>query len=79
MNIPMLPMMVMSGVFFSSSRFPEWLQPFIRALPLTAIVDGLRRVTNEGAGVEAVWREVAVLIAWAVLTLVVALRIFRWT
>ena len=52
MNLVMLPMYVLSGVFFSSERFPEVVQPFIQALPLTALNDGLRAVMNDGAG----WR-----------------------
>jgi ABC-type multidrug transport system permease subunit len=79
MNIPMLPMMVCSGVFFSSTRFPEVMQPAIKALPLTALLDGMRRIVNEGAGLEACLREIAVLAAWAVVTLVLALRLFKWT
>ncbi len=48
-NLVMLPMWVLSGVFFSSSNFPDALQPFIRALPLTALNDALRAVMLEGA------------------------------
>lgn len=79
MNIPMLPMMFMSGVFFSASRFPDWMQPFIKALPLTALIDGMRRIANEGEGLESVVKELVVLAVWAVGTLVIALRVFRWT
>ena len=42
-NAVMLPMYVLSGVFFSAARFPDWMQPFIRVLPLTALNDGLAR------------------------------------
>src|SRR5436189_2065397 len=48
MNLVMLPMWVLSGIFFSSERFPEFLQPFIRALPLTALINALRAVMLEG-------------------------------
>jgi ABC-type multidrug transport system permease subunit len=78
MNVPMLPQMVVSGVFFSSSRFPGWLQPAIHALPLTALVDGLRRVSTEGAALGAVATELSVLLVWGAVALGVALRIFRW-
>ena len=81
MNIPMLPQMFMSGVFFSASKFPDWMQPFVKALPLTALIDGMRRLANEGEGLglESVMRELIVLGVWAIATLVVALRVFRWT
>ena len=52
-NAVMLPMYVLSGVFFSAARFPEAMQPLLRALPLTALNDGLRAVMNDGAGWES--------------------------
>ena len=48
MNVVMLPMWLLSGVFFSSSNFPDVAQPFIRALPLTALNDALRAVMLDG-------------------------------
>jgi ABC-type multidrug transport system permease subunit len=79
MNLAMVPMWVLSGVFFSSANFPQAAQPLIQALPLTALVDALRRVVLDGAGLATIWREVAILAAWGVGGFVVALRIFRWT
>ena len=78
MNLAMLPMWVVSGVFFSSSRFPAILQPFIHALPLTAAVDALRANMLQGGGVQAVGMELATLAVWLVVSFTVALRIFRW-
>src|SRR5438876_874013 len=60
MNLVMLPMWLMTGVFFSSERFPDGMQPFIRALPLTALNDALRAVMLDGASLASQWREVAV-------------------
>lgn len=78
MNAVMLPMYIFSGVFFSSDRFPSEIQPIIQLLPLTALIDGLREVMNDGAGWSAVWRPAAVLTAWGVVSFAVALRYFRW-
>jgi ABC-type multidrug transport system permease subunit len=78
MNFVMLPMWVVSGSFFSYSRFPEAVQPAIRALPLTALNDALRAVMNEGAPLAATWPEMAVLAAWGVVGFALALRVFRW-
>ncbi|MBA3714275.1 MAG: ABC transporter permease [Pyrinomonadaceae bacterium] len=78
MNFVMLPMWMLSGTFFSSARFPEFAQPFIKALPLTAINDSLRAVINEGAPLASNWAALAVLLAWCVVSFVIALRIFRW-
>ncbi len=78
MNFTMLPMWVLSGVFFSSAHFPAFAQPFIHALPLTALNDALRGVMLDGAPMTALGREVAVLAAWTAVCFSVALRAFRW-
>ena len=78
LNVVMLPMFVLSGVFFSASRYPAALQPFIQALPLTALNDALRAVYNEGQGVAAVAPEAAIMAAWAAGAFLLALKTFRW-
>ena len=78
MNFIMLPMWLLSGTFFSSERFPQVFQPFIKALPLTALNTLLRAVMNEGAPLWANWSQVAILLAWLLISFVVALKIFRW-
>jgi ABC-type multidrug transport system permease subunit len=78
LNVVMLPMFVLSGVFFSASRYPAAVQPFIQALPLTALNDALRAVYNEGHGIAAVVPEVAILAAWAAGAFLLAMRTFRW-
>ena len=78
MNLAMVPMWVLSGVFFSSSNFPQDVQPLIQALPLTALIDALRAVVLEGAGIPGVARELAVLAAWGTLGFGIALKFFRW-
>lgn len=79
MNLVMLPMWLFSGVFFSSDRFPDTVQPFIQALPLTQLISALRLVILEGAGIAAVSGSLLILTAWAVGTFLLALRLFRWT
>ncbi|MCC6128920.1 MAG: ABC transporter permease [Acidobacteria bacterium] len=78
MNLVMLPMWVFSGVFFSSERFPEALQPAIGALPLTAVNQALRAVINEGASLGAVSGQLAILAVWGAVSFAIALWIFRW-
>jgi ABC-2 type transport system permease protein len=77
-NLIMMPMLVLSGVFFSASRFPDALQPFIRVLPLTAANDALRAVINDGLPLTALPFEFAILAVWGALAFVLALRWFRW-
>jgi len=78
MNLVMVPMWIFSGIFFSTERFPANMQPFIQALPLTALNDALRGVMLEGNGLMAVLPDLALLAAWGVVSFVVALKIFRW-
>jgi len=74
----MVPMWVFSGVFFSSSRFPQVIQPFVQALPLTAVNDALRATMLEGATLVQVAPELAIVAAWMVVCFAIALKIFRW-
>lgn len=78
MNLVMLPMWVLSGVFFSSKNFPAVVQPFIQALPLTAANDALRATMLQGASWGALGQQFAVLVAWMVGCFVLALKLFRW-
>jgi ABC-2 type transport system permease protein len=78
MNLVMLPMWIFSGVFFSASRFPDTIQPFIQALPLTAVVDALRANMLRGAGLKGVAAELTIILAWLVVSFVLALKLFRW-
>lgn len=78
MNLVMVPMWVGSGIFFSTERFPAAAQPFVQALPLTALNDALRAVMLEGAGFAALAPELGLLALWGVVSFAVALRIFRW-
>ena len=77
-NLVMLPMFVASGVFFSTARFPDAVQPFLRVLPLTALNDAVRAVMIDGAGVVAVAGQVGLLALTAAVTFFAALRVFRW-
>jgi ABC-type multidrug transport system permease subunit len=78
MNLTMLPMWIFSGVFFSASRFPDAIQPVIKALPLTAVNDALRASLLQGQGLGQLVPELAVITAWLGLTFPLAVRLFRW-
>jgi ABC-type polysaccharide/polyol phosphate export permease len=78
MNLVMLPMWILSGVFFSASRFPAVIQPFVRALPLTAANEAFRANMLQGVGLSQLMVPVAILLAWLIVPFAVSLRIFRW-
>ena len=78
MNLAQVPMWILSGVFFSSQRFPDVVQPFIGALPLTALIDALRAHMLQGAGLAQLAPQLGVLSAWLVVSFGLALKLFRW-
>jgi ABC transporter DrrB family efflux protein len=78
MNLVMLPMWILSGTFFSYARFPDAMQPYVKALPLTALNDALRGVMIDGASLVGVARPLGIVVLWGAVCFVVALRIFRW-
>ena len=78
MNLTMLPMWILSGVFFSSQRFPDVVQPIIDALPLTALNDALRSTMLQGTTLTQIAPQIAVLAAWLIVCFPVALKLFRW-
>jgi ABC-type multidrug transport system permease subunit len=78
MNLAMVPMWIFSGIFFSTERFPATIQPFVQALPLTALNDALRGVMLQGTGLVSLLPEFAVLAAWGAIGFALALKFFRW-
>lgn len=78
MNLVMLPMWILSGVFFSASRFPAVIQPFVRALPLTAANEAFRANMLQGVSLSHLMPQVGILVLWLIVPFAVSLRIFRW-
>jgi ABC-type multidrug transport system permease subunit len=78
MNVVMMPMWIASGVFFSSRNFPGVMQPFIKALPLTAVIDALRANILQGSNLAQMAPQVGVMAFWLVICFALALKLFRW-
>jgi len=78
MNLVMLPMWILSGIFFQSSRFPDAIQPFIQALPLTQLINALRAVMLEGQSLMSQSGNIGGLVLWGAISSILALRRFRW-
>ena len=78
MNLVMLPMWMMSGIFFSTDRFPALAQPLVKALPLTPLIEALRGVMQEGTSLATMPGTLLALVGWTVGTFALALRWFRW-
>ena len=77
-NAVVMPMMILSGIFFSYHNFPEWSINFIRLLPLTMLADGIRSIFIEGAGFAETIVETASLTGIGIVLFVVGLRVYRW-
>ena len=78
MNLVQVPMWIVSGVFFSAQRFPDAVQPVIRALPLTAVIDALRAHMLQGASLAQLVPQLGTLAAWLVVCFAAAMKLFRW-
>jgi len=77
-NLTMLPMWMVSGIFFSAERFPDAVQPLVKSLPLTAVINALRGVMIEELSIFALWGPVLVLLVWGIGSFALALKLFRW-
>lgn len=77
-NFVSMPMMILSGIFFSYHNFPDFVVPFIQKLPLTILADNMRSIFIEGSGVKEILPEFAVLSVSGILLSYIGLRIFKW-
>jgi len=73
-----LPMMLLSGIFFSRSNLPGFIHTLTGFFPLTYLADGMRSIAIDGASLVQVWPQLAGLAVWSVISVFVAARMFRW-
>jgi ABC-2 type transport system permease protein len=78
MTLVMLPMWILSGVFFSASRFPGFMQPIVDALPLTAAISAMRGNMLQGVPISQMMPLIGIMLFWCLVPFAVSLRIFRW-
>jgi len=78
MNVVMMPMWIASGVFFSSQKFPNAVQPLIKILPLTAVIDALRANMLQGANLGQLAPQIAIMSFYLIVGFGLALKLFRW-
>ena len=77
-NVVVLPMMVLSGIFFSYHNFPDWAIPYIQKFPLTMLADAMRSVFIEGAGYAEVTIPSLLMFIIGILFFSAGLKIFKW-
>ena len=77
-NLFMLPTMLLSGVWFSTSGFPDWLATFSNWLPLTPLVEGLRMIALEGANLGDLTFQIWLMLTYTVVAVVATKMTFKW-
>lgn len=77
-QVVQIPMMFLSGIFFSFDFLPGFLQTVARFMPLTYLGDAMRQVMVNGTQVAPLGVDLAVLTGWLVVCLAIAARSFRW-
>jgi ABC-type multidrug transport system permease subunit len=77
-NLVQMPMMLLSGIFFSYYNFPEWSIGAIKLLPLTALADGFRSIFNEGAGWMEIMLPTAALSMLGLVCFIIGMKLFKW-
>ena len=77
-NAVAIPMLFFSGAFFPTSSLPAFLPDLVQVLPLTPMLDALRGVAIDGQQLWEVWRELAMLAGWLVVSSAAAIKLFRF-
>ncbi len=77
-NMVVMPMMIMSGIFFSYHNFPDWAVNVIQFFPLSILADTIRSIFIEGAGIGQIGTAVMVLLGVCLVTFTTGLKIYRW-
>jgi ABC-2 type transport system permease protein len=77
-NVIVLPMAFLSGSFGPTRHYPQALRAIGAVLPLKPLIDLINAIYLHG---QQIWdrpRAVAILIAWGIFGVAVAIRKFRW-
>lgn len=77
-NLVSFPMMFLSGAFFPSFLFPEWLQAISKFIPMSPVVEGFRLIMAENASLTDILPYVGGIILAIVIVYVAAIKLFRW-
>ena len=77
-NAIAIPMLFFSGTFFPTSTLPSFLPELVQFLPLTPMLDAMRGVALDELQLWEVWRELAMLAGWLVVSSVAAVKLFKF-
>jgi ABC-2 type transport system permease protein len=77
-NVVSLPMMLLSGIFFSRANLPGFAHAVTAFFPLTYLADGMRSIAIDGASLPQVAPQLIGLVVWCGISTILAVRLFRW-
>ncbi len=77
-NMLVFPMMVLSGIFFSRSNLPGFVYSITNYFPLTYLADAMRSIAIDGANLISVGPQIIGLTVWAIISCIIAVKMFRW-
>ena len=77
-NAVTIPMMIVSGIFFSYYNFPKEMIFLVKLLPLTALADSIRIIFNEGAGIVDILYPSTILLIEGLITFLLGIKFFKW-
>ncbi len=77
-NLVVMPMMIMSGIYFSYHNFPDFMIAIIQFFPLTILADSIRSVFLEGATLLNVLPELIGLFAFGLILYAAGIRVYKW-
>ena len=77
-NMISMPMMILSGIFFSYHNFPELVIPVIQILPLTMLTDSLRSIMTEGTNLLENLQPIILLTFIGAVFFILGIRFYKW-
>jgi ABC-2 type transport system permease protein len=77
-NLIILPMAFLGGSFIPLAFAPHWIQQVSYAMPLRYLVVGMQNVMARGEGPASALPAMGILLAFAAVLTVIAVRVFRW-
>jgi ABC-2 type transport system permease protein len=79
LNITVLPLYFISGVFVPESQIPTFLRDLAAVFPIHHLADALRGTITHTQGTGIAASDLLVVAAWGLVGLLVAARTFRWS
>lgn len=77
-NLITFPMMFLSGVFFDTDIFPNWLSLITNNLPLSPLVNSLRESALYGTNTLELLPELSIMLVWIIVAFIIGIKTFKW-